>query len=92
MHLVTAADGAEPFYGTETNAIRSETPEMARELDGKTKAVWHGHPRMFVFDNSTGFEKKMQRVVSRVGQLVGLPSYPRRFKKFRLKTVYVSAV
>ena len=45
LHLVTAADGAVSFYGTDTNAIRSESPELARELDGKTKAVWHGHPR-----------------------------------------------
>jgi len=87
LHLITAADGAEAFYGTATNAVRTESPELAREVDGKTKAVWHGHPRHFIFDNSTDFENKMQRVVSRVGQLVGLPSYPRRFKKFRLNAV-----
>lgn len=28
MHLVTAANGAEEFYGTATNAVRMETPEV----------------------------------------------------------------
>ena len=31
FHLVTAAEGAEPFYTLENNEARTETPEQARE-------------------------------------------------------------
>ena len=45
-HLVTAAKGAESFYGSETNAARRETPEEARELDSKTLNSYLGHPHL----------------------------------------------
>lgn len=41
---------------------------------------------MYVFDNSTDFEGKLQRVVDRISKLVGLPSnLSRRSAKFLLK-------
>jgi predicted ATPase len=58
FHMVTAADGAEPFYTLENNATRSESAEQARDLDKKTQKAWVGHPHMYVFDNSTDFEGK----------------------------------
>lgn len=43
IHLVTAADGAEGHYSLDSNeeGVRTETPELARDLDKKTCAVWN---------------------------------------------------
>ena len=41
-HLVTAAEGAEPFYTLENNAVRTESPELARKLDNMTRTAWVG--------------------------------------------------
>jgi hypothetical protein len=72
-HMVTCAEGAEEFYTLENNAVRTETPEQARMLDHQTRQAWVGHPNLKIFDNSTGFEKKLQRVVEEMSRLVGLP-------------------
>ena len=45
-HLVTAAVGAEEFYGSDTNAARRETVEEARALDSKTLNTYLGHPHL----------------------------------------------
>lgn len=69
LHLVTAADGAELHYTNANNETRTETADEARTQDSKTKAVWVGHPRLFVFGNREqkdgktaplGFEAKLQ--------------------------------
>eukprot|EP00577_Skeletonema_sp_RCC1716_P020628 CAMPEP_0113380764 /NCGR_PEP_ID=MMETSP0013_2-20120614/4935_1 /TAXON_ID=2843 ORGANISM="Skeletonema costatum, Strain 1716" /NCGR_SAMPLE_ID=MMETSP0013_2 /ASSEMBLY_ACC=CAM_ASM_000158 /LENGTH=299 /DNA_ID=CAMNT_0000263131 /DNA_START=6 /DNA_END=901 /DNA_ORIENTATION=+ /assembly_acc=CAM_ASM_000158 len=36
FHLVTAAEGAEEYYTLENNAVRTESPELARSLDSMT--------------------------------------------------------
>eukprot|EP00804_Cyclotella_cryptica_P009876 CCRYP_014172-RA/>CCRYP_014172-RA protein AED:0.02 eAED:0.02 QI:52/1/1/1/1/1/2/786/307 len=72
-HMVTAAEGAEQFYTLENNEVRTETPELARQLDHRTRKAWVGHPNLKIFDNSTSFEKKLQRVVEEMSRLVGLP-------------------
>ena len=41
-HLVTAAEGAEKFYTLENNAVRTESPELARNLDNMTRTAWVG--------------------------------------------------
>ena len=50
LHLVSAADGAEQYYTTATNAIRYENADeeglrLARELDKKVIKAWTGHPQ-----------------------------------------------
>src|SRR5262249_38663495 len=59
IHLVSAADGAEAFYTTENNAVRSETPEQARVLDRRIRDAWVGHPHLRVIDNATDFAHKV---------------------------------
>lgn len=86
FHLVTAANGAEPFYTLDNNATRLESPEEARKLDLELQRAWNGHPRLMVFNNSTDFEGKLERVVNSLSRLLGLPSSRRCFRKFRLKT------
>lgn len=88
FHMVTAADGAEDFYTLDNNDVRTETPEAAREMDKKTQACWIGHPRLFVLDNSTHFEGKLQRLVEATARLVGLPAnLSRSTTKFLLKSL-----
>lgn len=86
FHLVTAAEGAEQYYTLENNAVRTETPELARELDHMTRNAWVGHQNLRIFDNSTDFETKLQRVVEETARLVGLPTKMQRdTTKFLLK-------
>jgi CYTH domain-containing protein len=80
IHLVTAADGAEAFYTTENNAVRSETPAQARELDRRVREAWVGHPHLRVIDNSTDFAGKVQRVVAAVSRVAGAPE-PREIER-----------
>ena len=86
FHLVSAAEGAEEFYTLENNQARTETAQEARDMDHKTRNAWVGHPNLKIFDNSTGFEKKLQRVVEETAKLVGLPTEMQRITmKFLLK-------
>lgn len=85
FHMVTAAEGADAFYTLENNDARTETPEEARVMDRKTQKAWLGHPQMYVLDNSTDFEGKLQRLVEFIARLVGLPTnLSRQTAKFLL--------
>lgn len=60
---ITAANGAESFYTLENNLTRTESIEVAREIDERLVRAWTGHPYMDVIDNCTDFEKKITRVL-----------------------------
>lgn len=93
LHLVTAADGAEEFYqwndptkdDVGNNAARSESPEEARIKDKKTLNAWIGHPHLRVFDNSTDFDGKINRVIAEVFALLGEPMPTEIERKFLIK-------
>jgi len=86
FHLVTAADGAEAFYTLDNNQARSETPEQAIDMDRRTRKSWLGHAHMYVLDNSSDFESKLQRLVNIVSKLVGLPTnLSKRSAKYLLR-------
>lgn len=51
FHLVTAADGAVPFYSLSNNNARHEGVEEAKILDRKTQKAWNGHPHHVIIDN-----------------------------------------
>ncbi|XP_023941730.2 TRPL translocation defect protein 14 isoform X2 [Bicyclus anynana] len=72
VHMVSAANGAEEFYSTEDHACRSEGVEFARELDYNAAAAWIGHPYFDVIDNSTDFDKKMNRLLACVCHRIGI--------------------
>jgi len=63
IHMVTAANGAEKYYTLDTNSVRTEGLELAREIDKKCANAWLGHPYLNVIDNSTDFEMKIARVL-----------------------------
>ena len=67
LHLKTAAEGAEPFYTTPTDGVRTETAEEARELDARLLINWkRAHRSVVVLDNSTDFGQKVTRACDAV--------------------------
>lgn len=84
FHLVTAAEGAEKFYQRDNNLVRSETVEEARDLDGRLLKAWVGHHHLYVFDNKVGFEEKLQKIVARISQIVGLPATVKHCRRYRM--------
>lgn len=93
IHLVTAANGAREFYQWNdpskkecgNNAARSESPDEACIKDEKTLNSWIGHPHLRVFDNSTDFVGKINRVVEEVFALLGEPIPTEIERKFLIK-------
>ena len=73
FHLVTAANGAEKYYTTVNNSVRTETLEEAAALDNKLIYAWTGHPHLRVIDNSTDFEGKMRRLIVEISSFLGEP-------------------
>ena len=73
FHLVTAAKGKEEVYTLENNAARVETVEQARELDDKIISAWTGHHHFRIIDNSTDFEKKLERLLKEIVSFLGEP-------------------
>lgn len=88
LHLVTAADGAEDHYSCENNAARTESPELARELDAKTRRAWHGHEHLKMIDNSTDFDGKLARGLREILNVLAAPptEYERKFLLSALPT------
>lgn len=85
FHMVTAADGAEEHYTLDNNRVRTESKAHAIEVDQKTQKAWCGHPHLYIIDNSTDFEGKMNRLIDIISKIVGLPSnLQRRSAKFLL--------
>jgi CYTH domain-containing protein/thymidylate kinase len=80
VHLVTAADGAEKYYGNDNNPGRYEDVEGARSVDRRLRQAWSGHARHTIVDNRTDFDEKMRRVVAGVCAQVGIPG-PGRFER-----------
>ena len=73
LHLVTAADGAEKYYTTANNAIRTETAEHARQLDGMIQgayALQKANGKFARIDNSTDFNGKLSRATEAVMRML----------------------
>jgi CYTH domain-containing protein/thymidylate kinase len=85
IHLVTAAIGAEQFYTLENNAARSETPQQSAMIDKRLREVWLGHPHLRVIDNSTSFDEKINRVITTISNVVGVPEPIEIERKFLVK-------
>jgi CYTH domain-containing protein len=85
LHLVTTADGAEPFYTLENNSARSESPEEARALDRRTYDAWCGHQHHVIIDNSTGWEEKKRRALTALTRVLNMPDPLEKERKFRIR-------
>lgn len=73
FHLVTAAIGAEKYYGFSNNEARYESIEEAREIDKKVLSSWTGHPHLRVIDNSTDFNRKIDRLIEEISFFLSQP-------------------
>ena len=92
LHLVSAADGAEQYYTTATNATRYEKADeeglrLARELDKKVIRAWTGHPHLRVINNHDDFQNKLNRVLNEISTVVGLPQPPHDERVYRVEIV-----
>lgn len=76
VHMVTAAIGAESFYNCESNPVRFESAEEAAANDRILRAMYVGHPKVKVIDNSTGFDEKLERVTKFIFDVIGYDSPP----------------
>lgn len=90
IHLVTVAIGAEQYYTLENNIARSETPEQSAAVDKRLREVWLGHPHLRVIDNSTGFDEKINRAITAISQVVGIPEPIEIERKFLVKNFDIS--
>lgn len=72
IHLVSAAQGAEDFYTKENNGSRYEDVTEAKVSDNRTCQAWVGHPYFDVIDNSTGFERKITRMIATICYRMGI--------------------
>lgn len=90
LHLVSAADGAEQFYTTSNNASRNESADekglqIARMLDKKVIDAWTGHPHLRVINNHEDFDKKLNRVLKEISNVLGLPQPIEEERKYIVK-------
>ena len=85
FHLVTAAKGAVEYYTTENNAARTETPEVAAELDDRLIAAWTGHPHLRVIGNGGDFEWKMRTLIAEISAFLGKPEPLEIERKFLIE-------
>lgn len=83
LYFVSAADGAESFYSTESNAARYEkTVAEALERERATRIVWNGHNHVTYIDNRTDFEGKMVRGLQALARLLGIPQPVEKERRF----------
>lgn len=73
FHLETTAKNAAVYYGSQTNAIRDESPEEAAALDDRVIAAWEEHPCFRIIENLNGFEDKMRHLVAEIAAILGEP-------------------
>lgn len=86
LHLVSAADGAEQFYNTTTNEVRTEGLERARMLDRKIVQAWTGHGHLRVINNHDNFDTKLNRVLQEITAVLGLPQPVTEERKYIVTT------
>lgn len=70
LHICTAAKGAEIFYTLLNNKCRSESAEVAREVDDRLLSVWKGHPNLHVIQAEIDFEVKIKNVLTTLDSIV----------------------
>ena len=87
LHLVSAADGAEKFYTTVNNPDRHENIEQARILDKRVIEAWTGHPHLRVINNHENFDKKLNRVIKEISNVLGLPQPIEHERKYIVEVV-----
>lgn len=80
--MVTAAEGASEFYDY-SNEARFETVSEAITRDINLRKAYLGHHRYFMLDNKDlDFERKINKGINIVANIVGLPTDMKFFQKY----------
>ena len=92
LHLVSAADGAEQYYTIANNAARNEKAyeeglRIARMLDKKVIEAWTGHPHLRVINNDEDFDRKLNRVVKEIANVLELPQPIEEERKYIVEII-----
>ena len=92
LHLVSAADGAEQYYTTATNATRYEKADeaglkLARELDKKVINAWSGHSHLRVINNHDDFNATLNRVMAEISSVLGLPQPLEKERLYKVEVI-----
>ena len=69
VHLVSASVGTD-YYTTDSNSCRLETADEARAVEARTLSGNKTFANLVVVDNSTDFQRKMERVMAAVMEVV----------------------
>lgn len=86
FHLVSAAIGAEEYYGNANNSVRFENLEEAKDADRRTMNCWLGHPHFRVINNDcNGFDQKMNNLEKEIMSLLGEPLPMEIERKYLIK-------
>jgi len=73
IYMVTAADGAERYYNLANTARSEKDLQDVRDLDARTLAAYIGHPHLYIIDNSTDWNGKLERLFKAVLRVLGIP-------------------
>ena len=84
--MVTAADGAEKFYGM-GNEARYESVDEAKEKDELIRQAYMGHQKWFLIKNKecVDFKDKIQKTKEAVLETLGKSAGTHFHKKFLLR-------
>lgn len=86
IHMTTAADGAEQFYGSITNEARYESKEEAIEKDKKIQEAYMNHAHFIRITNAfSDFDSKIKSAKENVHNILGIGSGNQFFRKYLVK-------
>lgn len=88
IHMCTTAKDALDYYTLDNNLSRTESPEVACQLDDRLLAAWSGHPHLRVVGNKgVDFEGKLNRVIAEIAAVLGVPEPVETERKFLVDIV-----
>jgi predicted ATPase len=70
IYMYSAARGAQKYYSKETNKHRTESVQKAVHICQKTEKAWENHPNLYIVDNSTDFNTKIERVIDKISEIM----------------------
>lgn len=87
IFLDSAANGAESFYSSASNAARYESLEEARALNTRTLDAWMGTTKLMIVGNRKGqdFAQKIDNATAALAHMLGVPEPIEAERKFLLK-------
>lgn len=92
IHLVSTAVNSPDNYTLGNNAARTESIAQAIDQDYNLQKAWTGHPHLRVIDNEGTFDQKVNKAISAVLSVVGVPVHYEVERKFLVSEYCLSDV